>query len=913
MKPTRPGRRSRKPRAPKAGQRPAPPAPPVRAPAKSDPLKIAGKPTARSRPRGDSSSNGDGKGKPRTPGKDTARFPIVALGASAGGLLALEQFFQHLPDDSGMAFIVITHQAPDRVTLLPELLAKQASIPVLVASDNVKLRPNHAYVAPPGRALRIRDGRMFLGTIDADARPHLPIDHAFRSLAQNEGDHAIGIVLSGNGSDGTLGITEIKDQFGMVMAQDPKTAQYSGMPASAIATQLVDYVLSPAQMPDQLVLYSRGRRARTPSISRELDQAEISQVLRKILAVLHARTGSDFSRYKKSTIWRRIERRMHVQNIADPADYHVFLERTAYEIDALFKDLLISVTSFFRDAAAFDALQQEISGLIAERSEGEGLRAWVAGCATGEEAYSVAIVIQEAIEQSGKNLALQVFATDLDPQALDVARAGRYPDGIAADMTKERLARFFTREDGGYRVNKELRDPIVFAVQNIIRDPPFTKLDLLSCRNLLIYLESELQKRALALFSYALRPGSLLLLGPSESITGFDDRFATLEKRWKLFRRLPTTSVQVVPDFFQSVGEPIRSQPLMRDGQRSAHSALVIAAEKVLIASFVPASVIMNERGELIYVQGRTGMFFEPAAGEPSQNAFVMAREGLRAELPGVVRRAAGTNKPVVRRGLQVKTNGGFTGVALTVMRLKDPEALRGTFLVSFELESESEPSTKRAPTRSGKLFDRVSALEDELKTTRENLQGMIEELETSNEELKSTNEELQSTNEELQSANEELETSREEMQSLNEELQTVNAELEERNRALSQTNDDMQNLLNSTDVATVFLDDKLHVKRFTTSAQKVFRLINTDIGRPISDLAANLRYDGLVEDAQEVLRTLVFREREIQTKDGEWRMMRIMPYRTHENLIDGLVITFVDIDRFRRGAAAGAAPQPHK
>jgi two-component system CheB/CheR fusion protein len=833
-------------------------------------------------------------------GADPARFPIVALGASAGGLAALEQFFQHVPHDSGMAYVVVTHQAPDRVTLLPELLAKRAAIPVGTVRDGGKLLPNHAYVTPPGHLLTIKDETTRLTPQPKDGDPLLPIDLAFRSLAENEGDHGIAIVLSGNGSDGTLGVAEVKSAFGMVMAQDPRSAQYASMPTNAIATQLVDYVLPPEQMPEQLVRYVRGKRRRSPSAF-QLDEGA-DGTLQKILGALRNRTGHDFRAYKKSTIKRRIERRMHVHAIVDPEEYGRFLEHTAYEVDALFKELLISVTSFFRDPPAFEALEHELARLIDQRGDGHALRIWVAGCATGEEAYSIAILAKEAARRSGKDIKIQVFATDLDQQAVDIARTGRYPEGIAADVSAERLSRFFTREDNGYRVNKDVRELIVFAIQNVVKDPPFTKLDLLSCRNLLIYLESELQKRVLSLFSYALRPDGLMLLGTSEGVSGFDDRFATLDKRWKLFQRSHSSPALPVPDFLAdrlaaTAGGSI--PPLAPDGPR-ATASLVGMAERVLLGGFVPPSVIVSARGELIYVHGRVGEYFEPAAGEPTQNAFSMAREGLRTELPAVVRQAAANERGVAQRSLQVRSNGGFRPVTLTARRLNEPEALRGNFVVSFDNERRAEAPAKKRSRLVGKSPERVSALEDELRRTHEHLKGTVEELETSNEELKSTNEELQSTNEELQSANEELETSREEMQSLNEELQTVNAELEERNRALSQANDDMQNLLNSTDVATVFLDDKLHIKRFTTQAKKVFSLIDTDIGRPISDLAANLRYDLLVEEAQEVLRTLVFREREIQTKEGHWRLMRIMPYRTHENLIDGLVMTFVDIDRLK-------------
>lgn len=858
------------------------------------------KPTRKARPvrKPEAAVRGSAAQPPVTPPRGAApvaRFPIVGIGASAGGLAALEEFFAHVAPDTGMAFVVVTHQSPGRATLLPELLARHAQITVETAADRVVLAPNRVYVAPPGCMLTANETRLHIEA--TDGAPVMPLDHFFRSLAHGQGENAIGVVLSGTGSDGTLGVTEIKGAGGMVVAQDPRSAQYPGMPNSAIATQLVDYTLAPAEMPARLVQYARGRTLPAQQLQHDDNEAQVA--LRKILVTLRNRTGNDFTAYKRSTIGRRVERRVHVHGLHGLREYAAFLERTPYEVDALFKELLISVTSFFRDPDVFAVLEQEIRRMIAALPDGGTFRAWIAGCATGEEAYSIAILVREALMHSERSLKVQIFATDLDAQAIDIARAGRYPEGIAADITPERLQRFFTREDNGYRVNKDVREMLVFAVQNVIKDPPFTKLDLVSCRNLLIYLEPDLQRRVLGVFSYSLHAAGVLVLGTSEGVTGFDDRFAVLDKRWKLFGRRAIPAGTMPLDFQATL--PI-SRPLRRLGRDRERNGVAPLVERILLGNFVPPTVIVSERGDLIYLHGQTGPFLELAPGEPTNNVFSMAREGLRIELPAVMRQAASNARPVVRRGLHVRTNGGFSPVTLTARRMTEPEALRGTFMLSFELEGAAEPLKKpRSKRGDQKELQRISALDAELQRAKEHLQGTIEALETSNEELKSANEELQSMNEELQSANEELETSREEMQSLNEELQTVNAELEERNRALSQVNDDMQNLLNSTDVATVFLDEKLAIKRFTTQAKKVFNLIDSDVGRPISDLAVNLRYDQLDSDAHEVLRSLVFREREIQTKNDEWRLMRIMPYRTHENLIDGLVMTFVDIDRLKR------------
>jgi two-component system CheB/CheR fusion protein len=834
-------------------------------------------------------------------GEQPARFPIVGIGASAGGLEALESFFEQVEPDSGMAYVVVTHQAPGRSSLLPELLAKHARIPVTAAENGMRLQPSHAYVAPPGGRLSVRNETLYVEPTDGSS-PILPVDYLFRSLAKNEGDNSIAIVLSGNGTDGTIGITEVKATAGMVMAQEPGSARYPGMPNSAMGTQLVDYVLSPKEMPAQLAKYVR-RRHRMRSAEPDLDEHDPDALgLQRVLVLLRAGTGNDFTSYKKSTVRRRIERRMTVHGIRSVREYAQYLERAPREVEALFKELLISVTSFFRDPEVFKVLEAEIGRLIQLKPQDAPLRMWVPGCATGEEAYSLAIIVKERLLAESKNLAVQIFATDLDVRAVETARVGRYPEGIAADVSPERIERFFVKDGPSYRVTKEIRELLVFAPQNLVKDPPFTKLELLSCRNVLIYLESDLQKRVLWLFSYSLRPNGLLLLGTQESVTGFDEVFIPVNKKWKLFQRRDNGALrapEIQPDLQPPGAHGPRAGQQNRPGSRP-NMGVVPIAEKVLLSSFVPPSVILSERGDIIFVHGRTGPFLEPAPGEPTTNVFNMAREGLRLELPAALRQAAKSDDVIVRPRLKVKTNGGFASVRLTVRKLTEPEQLRGAFLASFEREQEEAKHAKGLKTDKSHL-DRIVSLEKELQRTKESLQGTIEELETSNEELKSTNEELQSTNEELQSANEELETSREEMQSLNEELQTLNSELEERNRALSQANDDMQNLLNSTEIATIFLDDKLLIKRFTTQARKVFSLIDTDVGRPISDLSANLRYDGLVEEAREVLQTLVFHEREIQTKEGSWRLMRVMPYRRHDNLIDGLVITFVDIDRVKR------------
>jgi two-component system, chemotaxis family, CheB/CheR fusion protein len=831
-------------------------------------------------------------------GASPARLRLVGLGASAGGLEALQQFLSGVRSDSGMAFVIVTHQHPDAPTLLPQLLARHSQVPVTVVAENLEPEPNHVYVAPPGRPISFEGGRFHFGQAAEHERP---IDHLFKSLARELREDAIAVVLSGTGSDGTLGITEIKTAGGLVLAQDTSSARFSGMPSSAAATRLLDGVMAPEHLPVELSrLVSRRQNAAGSPL-------ENGAAVDRLLQTLRRHTGHDFAAYKKSTLLRRIERRMNSRAIASVDEYCDLLERDHEETQVLFREFLISVTGFFRDPDVFDALRSELRTLLEAHDSNVTFRAWIPACATGEEAYSIAITISELMAELGRNPTVQVFATDLDAQAVDAARAGRYPLSIAADVGAERLERFFVKHDDEYRVKKEVRELIVFAVQNVIKDPPFTKLHLVSCRNLLIYLEPALQRRVLALFSYALRPGGLLLLGSSENVPGPDDLFVSTDRKHKLFRR-ERSRFEAPSEFPQPPSRP-RPESLSRPrlGGREG-SGLGPAAERALLKHLAPASVLVTDRGDILYFHGRTGQFLEPAAGEPGSNLFGMARAGLRLELPAALRQAAAQQEPVIRAGLSVESNGGVLGVKVTVRRLDEPELGRETFLVSFEVDPDGAKKAQLAGDERGPEGSRARELELELEHTRENLQGTIEELETSNEELKSTNEELQSTNEELQSANEELETSREEMQSLNEELQTVNSELGERNQALSQANDDMQNLLNSTDIATVFLDSNLAIKRFTTQARRVFSLIDTDIGRPISDLTANVRYQEFVQDAREVLRSLVFKEREIQTKEGAWRLMRIMPYRTAENLIDGLVMTFIDIDRIKRNETEALA-----
>jgi len=828
-------------------------------------------------------------------------FPIVGLGASAGGLEALEKFLSHVPPDCGIAFIVVTHLHPGHVSLLPELLGKCTRMPVRQAEDGLVVEPNTVYMSLPDGYLAMLHGTLHLMEPDEAGLLRLPIDYFFRSLAEDQKEKAVGIVLSGTGTDGTLGLKAIKGAAGMTMAQAPDSAKYSGMPASAIGAGLVDYILPVERLPQQLLAFTRGPYL--AATGPEFGEEGLSEAMQKIIVLLRSRVLHDFSVYKPSTIRRRIERRINVHQLKGPAEYLRLLQENPHELDLLFQELLIGVTNFFRDPEAFDTLAKTVvPALLAARPAHTPLRVWAAGCSTGEEAYSLAMLLQEAMDKLKKHFPIQIFGTDLDHEAIEAARRGRYPEGIARDVSPQRLARFFVKEDGGYRIRKEIRELVIFAPQNVLKDPPFTRLDLIACRNLLIYLKPAAQERLLSLFHYALKPDGVLFLGSSESLTGLGNHFTVMNKKWKVFARKAAGIRPALPAEFTT--------PAARTGagaggltevlEHPRKQMLSTLIEKTLLARFAPASVVVNERGDILHIHGRTGDYLEPATGQPRLNLLEMAREGLRIELAAALRQAATQAGEIVHEGVRVKTNGGFSAVRLTVLKLAEPESVRGLLLVTFKPELAAKLPARQPSRRAATPPGRVPELERELQYTKETLQSTVEELQTSNEELKSTNEELQSTNEELQSANEEMETSKEEMQSLNEELQTVNAQLQGKLDDLAQANDDMLNLLNSTNIATIFLDQKLHIKRFTAEATKIVKLIPSDVGRPIGDLASNLHYDELADDAAEVLHKLGFKAKEVQTKDGAWRQVRIHPYRTTENVIEGLVVTFVDINRVK-------------
>ncbi|MHB8355050.1 MAG: CheR family methyltransferase, partial [Burkholderiales bacterium] len=823
---------------------------------------------------------------------------------SAGGLEAFEQFFRNLPADSGMAFVLVSHLDPDHDSMLTEILQRSTTMPVVEAQDQVKVLPNCVYAIPPNRDMSIFHGVLHLSEPDMPRGQRMVIDAFLRSLSEDLGEKAIGIILSGTGTDGTLGLRAIQGAGGISLVQEPTTAKYDGMPISAIQAGYATYVLPVEKMPEQLLNNSRNH-----SIQKEppSPSASAASGMSRILMLLRSGTGHDFSLYKKSTIGRRIERRMAQHYIDDLEIYARYLKEHPPEVHLLFKELLINVTSFFRDTEVFVTLKDDILPLLLKgKPEGYVFRVWVAGCATGEEAYSIAMLLREFMDESKQDFRTQIYSTDLDEDAIAVARAGFYPPNIAQDVTPERLRRFFTKEEMGYRVKKEVREMVVFATQNVIKDPPFTKLDLLSCRNLMIYLEPELQNRVIPTFHYALKPGGVLLLSPSESIGNHTDLFTTANRKWKFYQATPLlTSTRAAMSGGLS---------WIRDDDKKGSDEVITKIKetdfaeltrRMLLQSYAPASVVTNLKGDILFVHGDTGKYLRPAPGQATLNVIDMAREGLQMELRTAIHAAADTSTPTLNKETLFGGHSEFNRVSFSVRPLPYPDTAHGLLLVSFQdiAMSKSAQLATSKPARGKRAagtdeLSRIEELERKLAYTKENLHATIEEQQASNEELKSTNEEMQSTNEELQSTNEELETSKEELQSLNEELVTVNAELQDKIEQLAGIQNDMKNLLDNINIGTVFLNDALNIKRFTREAVRVYRLVASDVGRPLADIKSNIEGDDMLADAQAVLDSLVPREREVRTVSGDWYLARIQPYRTLDNVIDGVVLTFSDITK---------------
>ena len=887
------------------------------------------------------------------PGTDVL---VVGIGASAGGLAAFEAFFSAMPADTepGMAFVLVQHMAPDHESLLAELIRRRTRMQVLQVEHGMLVQTNCAYIIPPGRDMALLNGALQLLEPAAPRGHRLPIDFFFDSLARDQRERAIGIVLSGTGSDGSVGLRAIKAEGGMVIVQSPQTCEFDGMPRSALATGLVDFELAPDAMPARLLAW----QARAASASRTADtadstalagsvsSAEWESALKSIFVLLRAHTGHDFSRYKPGTIVRRIERRMALQQIDGTQAYLRYLQQTPTELGALFSDMLIGVTSFFRDPAAFQMLEKTvIPDLFASKAPGEGLRVWCTGCSTGEEAYSLAMLLQECQQALKTPTPVQMFATDIDPPAIATARAGLYPASAVAGVSAQRLARFFTAQAEGsaYLVNKNLRDMLVFSDHDVSRDPPFSRLDLLSCRNVLIYMGADLQDGLLPLFHYALKDGGVLFLGNSEGVGNHGAQFATVDAKFKLYRRLaPAPGARRLAAArltFRSALPPVTGLvPPTPGASTGAKPSLRVITEQALLRQWAPVAALVNAQGDILYLHGRTGLYLEPAPGEAGvSNILKMARDGLRHELGAALGRAAATKQDARADGLRVKTNGHRTLVNLRVSPLpaeggaqgaQTAHEARALFLVVLEqaavadaeapthaaattvattaataaaaaLAAAGETSTHPAADGADAAsLQSLAALQRELRANEQQLLAANNALEGGNQELMSSNEEMQSINEELQSSNEELETSKEELQSVNEELTTVNTELRTKVVDLSRANNDMNNLLAGTGIATVFVDLRLRILRFTPGASAIINLIPSDIGRPVGHLASNLPgYDGLAADTQSVLDTLQPKAQDVRTAAGTWYRLRVQPYRTLDNVIEGAVITFVDID----------------
>ncbi len=863
-------------------------------------------------------------------------FLVVGLGASAGGLAAFEAFFSGLPADTdpGMAFVLVQHLAPNHRSILTELVQRFTRLPVHEAEDGTVVKINNVYIIAPNCDMAFFNGSLQLLEPAAPRGQRMPIDFFFRSLAQDQRGHAVGVILSGTGSDGTLGLRAIKDAGGTVLVQTTDSAEFDGMPQSALATGLADYTLPPQAMVSQLMAFA-ALALSTATLPVPVRAPLNDNALRKIFVMLRAQTGHDFSQYKLGTIQRRIERRMAVHGIAQIDDYVTFIQRTPNEGDALFRDFLIGVTHFFRDVDAFQTLQNKLAELLDEQAADSTIRIWTAGCSTGEEAYSLAILLQERIEELRLRQQVQIFATDIDSRAIAFARIGHYPESIAADVSPQRLTRFFTQEaaGGGYRVHKSIRDMLVFSEQDVVKDPPFSRLDLISCRNLMIYFGVELQRKLIPLFHYALKPKGLLFLGASEGVGDFGDLFTVLDRKSKLYLKKE--------DFGGRHSMALsRLFPLLSDATPSAPrvpSRLTFPAkpplremtEQALLRHLAPTAALVNAQGNIVYLQGRTGMYLELSPGEADvNNVLKMARKGLRMELTKALNTAQMSGEAVCIPYLKVQVHDQLKPVKLTVIPVPlghPQEPARDTaaepvqpplYLVLFEddslvsgliplAEDRGTAALGRNQPGQGHEADmeaRIAMLLAELQAKDEYIQSTHEELESSNEELKSSNEEMQSVNEELQSTNEEMETSKEELQSLNEELATVNTELSAKVTDLSRANNDMNNLLAGTGIATVFVDQQLNILRFTPTASLLINLIPGDVGRPVGHIVSNLvGYDQLLADARAVLDTLAPRETQVQIRAGRWFTLRMRPYRTLDNVIEGVVITFEDITEIKR------------
>jgi two-component system CheB/CheR fusion protein len=829
----------------------------------------------------------------------TPEFSIVGVGASAGGFEAFVQFLEGLPVNPGIAVIFVQHLSPHHTSSLVPLLGPYTPLPITEATEGARIVPNHIYVVPPNAQMELVDGHLHLGRRPQDRSQYNPIDFFFQSLARSLKGHAIGVVLSGTASDGAAGIREIKTMEGITFAQDPATAKYDGMPRAAIATHMVDVVASPTEIGAKVSQLPKHPYL-SPPVEPSRKAAITDQQLHRVFRLLLPACGVNFEHYKTATIIRRLFRRMALLRMVEVEAYIAHLEQTPSEVVNLHNDLLIHVTRFFREAESFDVISREILPAL-DISSGRPLRFWVAGCATGEEVYSLAMVAREVFGDALDEGSVQIFGTDVSETAVGVARQGLYAESITEDVSPERLRRFFRKTDGGYQVTKAVRDMCVFARQDLTRDPPFSRLDLVCCRNVLIYMDNALQRKLLSMFHYALKPDGFLVLGHAESIGYHSDLFEFMNKKHKVYRKKAVNATAPIMDVFRpsSPTETTVSPPLRGPNE----TKLVLNdATRIIMERFAPPSVLLDQQFHVVQFNGQTGLYLEPSPGEPTFDVLKLSREGLAHGLRTALQTARKTRKPVKQTGLSVRQGNTSHEIEIEVI----PVMRQGHayYLVLFH-EAATAGGAKSgrpaAPEKKVPARGRVGKLEEELAATREYLQSTIQEIEAANEELQSANEEILSSNEELQSTNEELDTAKEELQSTNEELNTVNDELHARNEELTRVNADLLNLLASVQIAIVIVARDLRVRRFTPMAEKKFNLIPSDIGRPLSQITTTLQCPELPALIMETIDSVSPVERTVQDTQGETYLLRIRPYKTPDNRIDGAVIALFDLDPARK------------
>ena len=825
---------------------------------------------------------------------DPTKPTIVTIGASAGGVTALQRFFEALPEQAGAAFVVVMHLDPDHRSELPQILAGRTRMPVIQVNERQKLEADHVYVIPPDRRVELIDHEISPTVFDEPRGRRAPIDGFLRSATERTGD-CFALILSGAGSDGAIGVRAVKEAGGIILVQAPEEAEYSSMPRSAIASGVADFILPVRDLAARLVELIRIKRTVKQPEEPEVDE----ELLRRVLAHLRVRTGHDFSKYKRSTVLRRLARRMQVTRTENLSEYYEALRESADEAQALLSDLLISVTTFFRDHDAFEALAtQVLPGLFEGRELDATIRVWVSGCATGEEAYSIAMLLQEEAAKHELRPSIQMFGSDLDARALAVAREGRYPASIEADVSEDRLRRFFIREGEGYRVRQELRDTILFAIHDLLKDPPFSHVDLISCRNVLIYLDRDLQDQVCNTFRYALNPGGFLLLGASETADSPSGLFRTVDRSARIYKPMQTGDK---PRLFPRLLGPatMRDQTALVGRHVSPSAALSEAAlHRRVLEKVAPPSILVDDMHRVIHLSENAGRYLQPSGGLLSGDVVDLSRPELRFELRSALHRFFEQRQPSLSLPIMVRFNGAPHWVHLHIAGVTDATEAPRALVMFVEGEAVDETLISAEPERATNEI--VRRLRQELELTQARLRTIREESDAANEELRAGNEELQSINEEYRSTSEELETSKEELQSINEELQTVNAELKLKLDAISRANSDLQNLLAATDFGTLFLDSGLRIKRFTDRATDLFSITSSDEGRPISDFSHQLEYDDLINDCRKVLSDLTPIRREIHSRRNLWYDMRMRPYRTVDNRIDGVVITFVDITERR-------------